>query len=47
MSRVDQFITAGAQPRFDRDGNSLIIGAGRKYTRLTDVKGNLTAQGRR
>ena len=39
MSRVDQFITAGAQPRFDREGNSLIIVSGRKYIRLTSVNG--------
>ena len=45
MSRVNDFIIVGAAPRFVRDGNSLIIGAGRQYTRLTDVRDRPTADG--
>ena len=45
MSRVLNFIRSGAEPRFDRSGNSLLLGAGNKFVKLTDRQGNLTAAG--
>ena len=45
MSSVRDFINLGAVPRFDRDGNGLVIGIGRRFTRLTDPRGTLTAAG--
>ena len=44
MSRVQQFIDSGARPRFD-GGDSLQIRVGRRFARLSDASGALTAAG--
>ena len=45
MSRVINFIRSGVEPRFDRTGNSLLLGTGNNYVRLTDRDGQLTSAG--
>ena len=45
MSRVINFIRSGQQPRFDRTGNTLLLGTGNNFVRLTNREGQLTTAG--
>ena len=45
MSRVINVIRSGAHPRFDRTGNTLLLGTGNNFVRLTDRQGQLTQAG--